>query len=714
MTIWRGSKQRQPRGFTMTELLVVIAITSILMGLLFIPIIQGFNVTRRARAESEAQTAARTGLERITREIRSAAYVFDNTGAPVAIPLNRTVNMAPGGTPTNLPLIMFAKIDIVPSGTQGLAPGDVLDPTTGQGLDGSMVRLPLAPGTRVVRYFLGLQRNLTPAGAMETYSNPYEFGLSPFDPKDVSHNPILLYRAEYDPADPNLIDPSQFNNPASGAGGFNDPLFFYNTNVAPNGNSFAANWKRIASPVVQGPTMDMVVWRKDSSGDLVADAPMRTLVRFVPGTVVGDTAVPGHLQAAAAEAPSAVPTMYTSKDGQWVLPFTVTIFRGASGAGASRPTYGTLQVRFDREVLANGQTRVRATPTASEGSLQTDLNEFYVVNEPASGRLFVKSPNLTFAVDSSRGRIETAFPALAANDSGAPLCMVAGSLVAAAPGVTPTNGDLLPIVLRLNTRDPQAGVGTVPTNQGRVAVFPLGLGTGIGYVSDTANAIAGDIPSPMRTFGNGNLGSLGSGGGLMIVPGSEQVSAPDLAAVTSSISTLVSWHRAPSATGSVVKKATLVDDPLDGTAPARRRWTAATGARTFLLEQDTQPNDGIRFQFDEEGGPGLPSKSVTDSGNVAERILEIRYLWQNNYARKVGGAQNGWPVNTDDQSLVDLAGGSQSGRQSVVPDPDVVKVDYATRSQIVVDFGVGVYDTNTRRARTLQVSDRVRVGNLNR
>jgi len=698
----------------MTELLVVIAITSILMGLLFVPIIQGFNVTRRARAESEAQSAARTGLEQITREIRSAAYVFDNTGAPVAIPLNRNVNMGPGSTPTNLPLILFAKIDIVPAAAQGLAAGDILDPTTGKGLDGSAVRLPLAPGNRVVRYFLGLQRNLTPAGVADTYSNPYEFGLSPFDPKDVSHNPVLLYRAEYDPSDPNLIDPAQYNNPVPGAGGFNDPLFFYNTRVAANGNSFAANWKRIASPVVQGPTMDMVVWRKETSGDLVADAPMRTLVRFVPATVVGDTAVPGHLQASAAEAPSAVPTMYTSKDGQWVFPFSVTFFRGASGAGASRPTYGALQVRFERDVLPDGQTRISATPTNSEGALQTAVTEFFVVNEPSTGRFFVKSPNLSFAVDPSRGRVETGFPALAGNASGAPFCVVAGNVVAAVPGTTPTSGDLIPVVLRLNTRDPQAGIGGVPTNQGRIAVFPMALGSGVGYVAEAGFAVSGDIPSPLRTFGNGVLGALGPGGGVMIVPGSEQVSAPDFATVTSTVSTLVTWHRAPAATGSVVKKATLIDDAIDGIVPARRRWTSATGARTFLMEQDTQPNDGIRFQFDEEGGAGLPAKSVTDPATVAERNLEIRFHWQNNYARKIGGGQNGWPVNADDQSLVDLAGGNQPGRQSLVPDPDVVKVDYATRAQIVVDFGVGVYDTNTRRARTLQVSDRVRVGNLNR
>ena len=53
---------RLSRAFTLTELLVVIAITTILLGLLFVPIIQGFNITRRAAAETAAQAAVRTHL----------------------------------------------------------------------------------------------------------------------------------------------------------------------------------------------------------------------------------------------------------------------------------------------------------------------------------------------------------------------------------------------------------------------------------------------------------------------------------------------------------------------------------------------------------------------------------------------------------------------------------------------------------------------------
>ena len=714
MTMGRPRRTAPLRAFTMTELLVVIGITSILLGLLFIPIIQGFNITRRAQAETQAQSAARSGLERIVREIRSAAYVYDNSASPVALPLNRTVKLGPGATDTQIPLILFAKIDLVPVSASDRGAGDILDPTTGKGLDGGPVRLPVAPGTRVVRYFLGLERNLTPAGASETYRNPYEFGSALFTPRDESHNPVLLYRAEFDPSDANLIDPARYSSAVAGDAGFNDPLFFYNTRQAPNGRSYAANWKAVSSPVVQGPRLDMVVWRKDASGDLIADSPLRTLVRFMPGTVVGDTAVPGHLQASAAEAPAAVPSLYSAKEGQWVLPFTVTFYRAAGGGGTSRPSFGAFQLRFERELLAGGQTRVRAVPVASEGSLDADTSEIYVINESAGGRYFVKTPNLVFAVDPSRGRIETAFPPIAANETGAPFCLSAGGVAAAAPGPYPTVGELVPMVLRLNTRDPQAGVGGIPTNQGLVSIFPFLPGLAAGYVSDTTTALPGGAATPLQAFGNMVSGTRQPGGGIQLVPGSEQVMAPDMGTITAAIPTLVGWHRTPAASGTIVKRATLVDDAADTLAPARKRWTAVTGPRTYVLDQDTQPNEGTRFQFDEEGGPGIPAKALSDPATIGERIVDIRFLWQNNYARRVGGPQNGWAVNSDDQTLFDLAGSGQSGRQSIVPDPDVVKVDYSTRSQIVVDFGVGVYDANTRRATTLQLSDRVRVGNLNR
>src|ERR1043166_5284195 len=66
------------RGFTLLELLVVMAITTILLGLIFGPMIQGFNLTNRARVQVLAQDTARQAMEIIQRDTANGVFVFDH------------------------------------------------------------------------------------------------------------------------------------------------------------------------------------------------------------------------------------------------------------------------------------------------------------------------------------------------------------------------------------------------------------------------------------------------------------------------------------------------------------------------------------------------------------------------------------------------------------------------------------------------------------
>ena len=701
-------------AFTLTELLVVIAITAILLGLLFVPIIQGFNITRRAAAETAAQSAVRNGLERVSRDLSQAVYVFDNGATPVLLPLNRSFPVGPGGSETINPHLLFAKVDFVPQG--GVAPaGGVIDPTTGAPMNGKTIRLPLANGTRVVRYFLGLRRNLDADGKVKRYLNQYEFsskadGGNP----DIEHNPLIVYRAEFDPRDENLFVLAQYSSAIDGEGGFNDPAFFYNTAVAPNGQSFAKNWRDIASPLVDSDKADMLAWRRDGAGALVREAPFRSLVTFTPGTVVGDTATPGFMNNAAAEAPGAVPTLYKSKNGQWALPFSVTFYRAAGGAGTVRPTFGELRVRFENEPQADGSTRLRVVPTSASGSLSVTPEQFFTAISPMSGKLFVKTPNLTFQVDASKGLIETSFPPVAGTSAGVPYLNIAGTVAPMVANVYPSGGDLVPLTLRMNARDPNAGTLGVPTNQGLTAIAPLGLGNIAPYYPLSGSALTTPTASPMQVFGNVLAGNVASGGGLMITPGSERILAPDLQQGSSTMMQMVTWYRAAGATTSITKRAIQIEDSADAGASLRKRWSVTGGQKNYILDQDTQVNQNTVVLFDEPNGPGLPAKSLNDSSNIAEREVRMTFLWQNNYSRRMTGEQNGWPVDAADNTLVDLAGGAVSGKQTLVVEPDVVKVDYSTRSQIVISYGVNVYDGASKRATTMQLSDRVKVGNLGR
>ncbi len=735
---------RKQRGFTMTELLVVIAITGILLGLLFVPIIQGFNLTRKASNQIQAQTQARNGINNVAREIAQAVFVLDNTSAPVNFPLSFAVNVNAGSTPTVLDTwasgiiayparVLYTKIDFIPSGRLGGT--GAKDPTTGDTLGGSPVRFPLAPGTRMVRYFIGLKDNTRPyqnvyqrrthSRSTASVSGATEY---PFD-LDSNLNPFVLYRAEFDPNDPKLFNLTNYNIAVDDNGGFNDPNFFYNYNVASNGQAYAANWKAIATAVVDGPNQDVISWVKDDSGDIAIASPFRPLISFGPGSVVGDTATPGFLTAAAAEVPNAVPTVYNTQQGHWSLPATLTFYRAANRTASAE--FGALKVAIDGEVQPDGTLRPHihidlADPMGNQGSLQHSATQLYCARIASTNEIFVKTPNLTFLVNLERGTVQTGFPPLAGNNAGAPLIrepngtvrpmIPAGSFDTAFPDVN--LGELVESVYRSNTRasvsdDPMSGF---PTNQGIAAIdiwdnvtprYFRADGGDVALTTPLPISQTGFYPTPFQVFGNvSGVGTLNPGGGLMVAAGTERVMGPDLS-VTAGGNGLgqVAYYRAPAAISSVVKKSSLVTDSVDLN---RKRWTPITGQRTYLFDQDTQTSLSTSLpmailRFDNPGGPGLPARAFTDpalpgANGVAEREVQITYLWQNNFARR-----NGKPVDAQGRVIGDQA--------IIAPEPDVVKADYSTRDMLTVNVGVLIYDSNTHQPSSISLTDKVRVNN---
>ncbi|MEI6432524.1 MAG: prepilin-type N-terminal cleavage/methylation domain-containing protein, partial [bacterium] len=87
-----GRTIRKARAFTLVEILVVIALTGLLLALVLGPLVQGFRLTNRARAYSAAQEAMRYGIEQLRAELSQAAYVYDNTNAPIVLPLGPDAN----------------------------------------------------------------------------------------------------------------------------------------------------------------------------------------------------------------------------------------------------------------------------------------------------------------------------------------------------------------------------------------------------------------------------------------------------------------------------------------------------------------------------------------------------------------------------------------------------------------------------------------------
>lgn len=705
-----GASQLSIRAFTLVELLVVIAITSILLALLFGPIISSFNLTRRARSISQAQDAARFGLERLTRELGRATYVYDNGLTPVAIPMgmafdrdgNGMIRKLPTATfsdrvnfgdasdlnnPSKWPTLAYARIDLVQSAVRQNNT-DIIDPTTGQPVGGAELR-PGVRGKRVTRYFLGLRNpgKNPQTGNQLLYQNRYEFRRFDENGNDVN-NPVILYRAEYDPTDPNLFDMTwdntsrsrpTYNSTVANSGGFNDPAFFYADKIANstltdnngnaildprgqpvsgNGRSYAENWQAIAQPVLVSENVDLLRWNRVSptspqTGQSTiaytrdykdAKDPVSPTTTFAPVAVPDDVAAPGFLTSGGVETPAAVPTLYQTKYAAWTYPYTITVLRGSTGYnnGTPRPgePFGALTLTVDRQPNGNiFVVNTTARPIESTGTLSMASANLYTVYSPTTRKLLIKTPRLTFSVDADRGRIETAFPPLMGTQNGSgegvPYYIAAGTITAQAVPASPASpgagdipvsqGELIPTFFSLDTRDPQSNTAPNPVNLG---IFQANLFTSSYFPTQTGLGGTLSNASPLLGFGERATGVETRG--VRIIPGSERITAP-----TSDGGAPTSWSRI-GASGSVLQPQSKFDPvaPIPPAGPGTEpRFTIVPERQAvYSFKYDEYPDaanvlyDQI-FAFDLPGTPGAYSTAGSyPSGMAAARTAGINFL----------------------------------------------------------------------------------------
>ena len=194
-------------AFTLIELITVMAITAILMTIITIPMIETFKATRTAQAYSDAQDKARILTERLSREIGEAVAVRDIEGiggrVSIVSPIPTSgvddtgaVVTTPGGF---VKIGMnYTKLDLVlPQHVGQIGPGGAyIDPTTGKEdptihSPKGQVQLPLAPGTTIKRYWIGLRHPFA------NYNNPYDgLLMAKVGGRD---NLFVLYSAEVRP-----------------------------------------------------------------------------------------------------------------------------------------------------------------------------------------------------------------------------------------------------------------------------------------------------------------------------------------------------------------------------------------------------------------------------------------------------------------------------------------------------------------------------------
>ncbi len=347
---------RRHSAFTLIELITAIAISAILLTIIAVPVVQGFNLTRAAQSFSQAQDRARTLVRQLEREVGNAASVRDNNAERGAIDV-----VVPGRDRTPVVVrLPFAKLDLVrpaEGDPQDRGPGGAFrNPDTGR-FDPTLrapkgqQQLPARQGSTLVRYFVGLREPLvlgndgSPAGAAR-YTNPYD-GLL-MARSGERDNLYVLFRAEVQPrvwrtvngrlqpvVDTGLfLDDDLDGTPDD----LDDPAFFtllpgQDFNVANSaltavGRGKAVrmqNWLRRATVVTEVSRFDMVapVVEKTSPPRVQYDGNVPrlvSLVRFQPKRVTSE-AVPGELAVRTGEeafnTDKVGPDVFTTQYGAW-------------------------------------------------------------------------------------------------------------------------------------------------------------------------------------------------------------------------------------------------------------------------------------------------------------------------------------------------------------------------------------------------------------
>ncbi len=403
----------KPRGFTLVEIVVVIAVSIILLGLILAPLIQTLQLTRRAQMLAAAQDSARKVLETATRELNSAVFVYDNASHPFAyntanlsttVSNDKDTNFLNLEVPRNPTLGGYAvahayhcKLDMVPA-RHNAANGGLTDPTDndqpihaktgGQGsasLSTTGLLFPLAPGSSIIRYFVGLKRPLT----FDSLGNklvshysiedgntyvlyraqvvPYALDASGKPKKNIPGDGTivneLLFAPKVDstftpilPGQPELDDPDFFRFVTNADINWLDPQHrTYGSTPASEQNSAAlhnnrvAEWMQLVKPLIGAPTVDLLLLPRDYNGNIIYDTAslypnvvnsphfdvahdpvgntdyptVKTSVTFAPATIAAD-AVPGSTTEYAS---LGVPADAVDNGG---LPYVPTVFAAAN------------------------------------------------------------------------------------------------------------------------------------------------------------------------------------------------------------------------------------------------------------------------------------------------------------------------------------------------------------------------------------------------
>ncbi len=738
--------RRVRQGFTLIELLVVIAITAVLFFLLIRPVIESLRLTQRAQLQAAAQDSARKTLEIISRELASAVYVFDNTSHPftaTAAPrptdvlftnfLNLDVPTDPDSGDANAGKTVVAhafnaKLDFVPA--RRSSSGGLVDPTTGEPiaatqsgtgsatLSSTGLQFPLAPGTTIICYFVGLKdptisyRNTAERLGLKTTNNPNNVD-----------NTYILYRVQFptsipDPNSantgkyiPNVYDPATNangllrKNAATGKVELDDPDFFryvsatdkdwlsaghtlYGTAGAETvtaHNNRVANWEKIAKPVITAPNIDLLVLPRYADGTPVYDATthvassgsttdpvltgavtptVKTSINFTPATVTGDAA-PGTssdygslgvpMNAADNGGLPYVPTVYTASSQSWGFPPHITL---APQGAASTTAYYTTDTNPTSLAPATASTSIS---TADPG----DLMEYYHTGTSDTVGTAVYDITKGCVIATGGAATHTYVPMSVNPDT--------GTISFDTPALPAPNNQASTQTSGYDPYNRYWTASAADINTGNLAACPA-------LLTNTTAGTPGLIDlTNLACDTNGSLTLRGSGAGINTSP------LPKLGTAPTGLQC---------ANAFIVPGSVRVYGPDQTPGPNLGNsilYTQASPSVPLTYNQYRVDYLNSLLTFNVDGGAQLPTVKA-DGSPVIDKV-QLTFNYQANLA----------PADSTQQ----ISGTNPAS-------PLLVKVDYQTRDLLDINIGVRVYDPTNGQAFTVPVSNRVKVNNSNR
>lgn len=364
------------RAFTLVEMITVVAITAVLLGIIIIPMVQSFNLTRAAEGFSNAQQRGRQIIEQVTRDIENAAAVRDNDGVRGAMAI-----VVPGWDGTDVTVLApYAKLMIYrpaqgdPANRRN---GAFVNPDTGQAdptlkAPKGQVTLPVSPGLTLVTYFVAKARPLDATGLNPApYYNPYvdykiNGGAAWQRTLPGEENLYRLYRAEVQPYDwsggTRTVNTRFFaDDNGDGVPDYDDPYFMEldapgSPPLSPaQRNAKIArikNWMREAVALSDARRFDMIqpLYDKASRNLLVnGNVPrINTLIQFRPTSVTNEPAEGSQAVTLGSETDNArlaAPDVFKTKFGAWSAAVVRMYPNGYDPANAAANDY--LVGRFD-------------------------------------------------------------------------------------------------------------------------------------------------------------------------------------------------------------------------------------------------------------------------------------------------------------------------------------------------------------------------------